>query len=320
MIISRTPLRISLVGGGTDMKYFYTKVPGKVISLSINKYLYIIVKKRFDKKIVLNYSNREIVDNIDEIKHSLIRESLRLLDIKSSIEITSIADIPSKGSGLGSSSSFTVGLLNALFAFKGEKASQERLAEIACKIEIDICGAPIGKQDQYGASIGGLKAICFNSDDSVDITMIDNKNNLYKEIENQIIIVNSNLNRSASNVLEKQKQNFKKNLNRLENIVSMTNDFQRNLNDKNYEKIYDNLNDYWEIKKQLVDNDKKTKLDKIYDHFVPKYCHAGKLCGAGGGGYFMFFSKNLDLSDETYLYHKIKIDLDGSVIIYDNQI
>tara|TARA_Y100000748_G_C15499856_1_gene489596 strand:+ start:3144 stop:4106 length:963 start_codon:yes stop_codon:yes gene_type:complete len=320
MIISRTPLRISLVGGGTDMKYFYSKIPGKVISLSINKYIYIIVKKRFDKKIVVNYTKREIVDNIDDIKHSLVRECLRLLKIKSSIEITSIADIPSQGSGLGSSSTFTVGLLNALFSYKGEKVSQEYLAELACKIEIDICGAPIGKQDQYGSSIGGIKVITFNSDDSVDISKIADTNNLYENIENQLIIVSSGLTRSASEVLKKQENNFEDNLERLKEIVSIVDDFNNYLIGQNFEKIYDNLNIYWEIKSQLVENKKKAKLEKIYNHFIPEYCHSGKICGAGAGGYFMFFAKNLNLLDNKYLFHKVRIDREGSVIIYNNKV
>tara|TARA_Y100000741_G_scaffold343194_1_gene306820 strand:+ start:396 stop:1358 length:963 start_codon:yes stop_codon:yes gene_type:complete len=320
MIISRTPLRISLVGGGTDMKYFYSKIPGKVISLSINKYIYIIVKKRFDKKIVVNYTKREIVDNIDDIKHSLVRECLRLLKIKSSIEITSIADIPSQGSGLGSSSTFTVGLLNALFSYNGEKVSQEYLAELACKIEIDICGAPIGKQDQYGSSIGGIKVITFNSDDSVDISKIADTNNLYENIENQLIIVSSGLTRSASEVLKKQENNFEDNLERLKEIVSIVDDFNNYLIGQNFEKIYDNLNIYWEIKSQLVENKKKAKLEKIYNHFIPEYCHSGKICGAGAGGYFMFFAKNLNLLDNKYLFHKVRIDREGSVIIYNNKV
>lgn len=320
MIISRTPLRISFVGGGTDMKYFYSKIPGKVISLSINKYIYIIVKKRFDKKIVLNYSKREIVSDIDKLQHSLVRESLRICNIKSSIEITSLADIPSQGSGLGSSSTFTVGLLSALFAYKGEKVSQEHIAELACKIEIDICGAPIGKQDQYGASIGGVKAISFNSDDSVDISKIDDKNNLYNNIENQLIIVNSNLTRSASKVLKKQEKNFEKNAEKLKKIVSIVDDFGNYLINQDFEKIFDYLNDYWKIKSQLVEDKRKIELEKIYNHFIPKYCHSGKICGAGGGGYFMFFAKDLKLIDDTYQYHPIKIDKEGTVIIYNNHI
>ena len=320
MTISRTPLRISFVGGGTDMKYFYKKIPGKVISLSINKYIYIIVKKRFDNKIVLNYSKREVVQDINDIKHEIIRECLKMLDINSSIEITSIADIPSKGSGLGSSSTFTVGLLNALFCFKKEKISQEKLAELACKIEIDKCGAPIGKQDQYGASIGGLKLITFNSDDSVSISKIDDENDLYKKIENQLIIVNSNLSRSASKVLKKQKDNLDSNNNRLKEIVSMVDDFKDCLLNQDFEKIYDYLTNYWELKSQLVETNKKVYLEKIYNHFVPKYCHSGKISGAGGGGYFMFFAKSLELMDHKYLYHKISIDREGSVIIYNKEI
>ena len=167
MIISRTPLRISFAGGGSDLKEYYKNGVGAVTSTAIDKYIYITVNKKFDDKIRISYSKTEIVDSIDEIKHDLIREALRLTNIDAVIEITSIADIPSKGTGLGSSSSFTVGLLNALYAYKGQHKSAEILAKEACKIEIDIVGEPIGKQDQYAAAYGGINHIQFNADGTV---------------------------------------------------------------------------------------------------------------------------------------------------------
>src|SRR5215468_3266109 len=157
MIISRTPLRISFVGGGSDLPAFYEREPGAVVSTTINRYIYITVNPKFDRRIRASYSQTETVDRVDELKHELIREALHTTGIDSAIEITSISDIPSRGTGLGSSSAYTVGLLNALYAHTGRLAGAERLAREACAIEIDRCGRPIGKQDQYSAAYGGLK-------------------------------------------------------------------------------------------------------------------------------------------------------------------
>ena len=158
MVISKTPLRISFVGGGSDLKEFWKDTTGKVLSSTIDKYIYVIVKGRFDNKIFLNYSDKEIVDNVNEINHDLIREAMIKTGVKDSVEITTLADIPSEGSGLGSSSSVTVGLLNALYSYKGVLVTSERLAREACEIEIDILKKPNGKQDQYAAAYGGLNS------------------------------------------------------------------------------------------------------------------------------------------------------------------
>ena len=167
MIISRTPLRISFAGGGSDLAAYYHQEPGAVLSTSINKYIYINVNKKFDEKIRASYSVTEIVDNVDELKHELIREGLKMVVPQCGIEITSISDIPSQGTGLGSSSTYTVGLLNSLYAHIGQHVGAKRLAQKACEIEIERCGKPIGKQDQYIAAYGGLQFIRFNPDESV---------------------------------------------------------------------------------------------------------------------------------------------------------
>src|SRR5664280_1298428 len=167
MIISRTPLRVSFAGGGSDLPAFYQHEPGAVLSTTIDKYIYITVNRKFDRRIRASYSVTEIVDTVGELKHELIREGLRLVGLDGGIEITSISDVPSEGTGLGSSSTYTVGLLNALYAYKGQHVDAERLGREACRIEIDICGKPIGKQDQYIAAYGGMQFIQFNPDGSV---------------------------------------------------------------------------------------------------------------------------------------------------------
>ena len=172
MIISRTPLRMSFVGGGSDLPVFYRKYGGAVVSTAINRYVSVTVNQKFDDRIRISYSRTEDARTVNHIKHPLVREGLKLAGIAGGVEITSIADIPSKGSGLGSSSTFTVGLLNALHAYAGRHAGAEQLAREACEIEIERCGEPIGKQDQYAAAFGGLNLIQFNADDSVSVEPI----------------------------------------------------------------------------------------------------------------------------------------------------
>jgi D-glycero-alpha-D-manno-heptose-7-phosphate kinase len=172
MIITQTPLRVSFVGGGTDLKRFYSREPGCVLSAAIDKYVFVIVKERFDNKIVLNYTRKEIVDSIDEVQHDLVRETMKIAGVRHGVEITTLADIPSRGTGLGSSSSITVGLLNALYAYHGEFKDAETLAQEACQVEIDILGAPIGKQDQYIAAYGNVRRITFHPDERVDVALV----------------------------------------------------------------------------------------------------------------------------------------------------
>ena len=172
MIITQTPLRISFVGGGTDFRDFYRKQVGEVISTAIDKYVYVIIKERYDSQIYINYSKKEIVDCVDGIKHELIREAMRKTGVTQGVEITTLADIPAHGSGLGSSSGVTVGVLNALYAYQGMSKTAEDLAQEACRIEIEIVGKPIGKQDQYIAAYGGLRHIQFRSDESVIVEKV----------------------------------------------------------------------------------------------------------------------------------------------------
>jgi D-glycero-alpha-D-manno-heptose-7-phosphate kinase len=169
MIITQTPLRISFAGGGTDFREYYQRSGGCVLSTAIDKYIFVIVKERFDDRIRIGYSRTEMVDTVDEIEHELAREAMRRVGVERGVEISTMADIPSEGSGLGSSSSVTVGLLHALYAYSGELVTPDRLAREACEIEIDILGKPIGKQDQYIAAYGGLRLIEFTPDDTVSV-------------------------------------------------------------------------------------------------------------------------------------------------------
>ena len=204
MIISKTPLRMSFVGGGSDLPVFYRKYGGAVVSTAINKFVYVTVNQKFDDRIRLSYSKTEDAKSAEKVKHPLVREALQMLGIRGGIEITSIADIPGKGTGLGSSSSFTVGLLNALHAFANRYASAEKLGEESCAIEIERCGEPIGKQDQYAAAFGGFNLIQFNPDDSVSVEPIICTRESLRRLQENTLVFYTGITRSASAILKTQ--------------------------------------------------------------------------------------------------------------------
>ena len=219
MIISRTPLRVSFCGGGTDIDDFSMSEPtgGRVVSAALSRYVYVTINRRFDDRIRVSYSSMEDVGSLENIQHGLVREALRLTGIESGVEITTIADIPGQGTGLGSSSSVTVGLLNAMHAFKGREASKEQLAEEACQIEIDTLGAPIGRQDQYAASFGGVNSIRFG-ENGVQVEPIEVSEGLSKKFSENFTLVFTGMTRSASKVLSEQSDDeFDKNSRMREN-------------------------------------------------------------------------------------------------------
>src|SRR5260221_399806 len=210
MIISRTPLRISFVGGGSDIESFYKNRIGAVITTAINKYIYIAVNRQFDGRIIVNYSQTEIVKQSKDIKNNLVREALNKTKIHDGIHITSIADIPSEGTGMGSSSAYIVGLLNALYAYKGKHVDASTLAKNACTIEINRLKKPIGKQDQYIAAYGGFQYMQFNKNGSVYVDPIICHSKTTKRLEENLLLFYTGITRSADIILSKQKNNMKK--------------------------------------------------------------------------------------------------------------
>src|SRR3989344_8156956 len=208
MIISRTPLRISFVGGGSDLPAYYKYKTGAVVSTAINKYIYITVNKKFDHRIRASYSKTENVDRADQIEHPLICECLKKVGIDRGIEVTSMSDIPAEGTGLGSSSSYTVGLLNALYAYTGKYASAEKLAQEACEIEIEILKDPIGKQDQYVAAYGGLQFIQFFPDNTVDVRPIICSPDTKRKLNDNFLLFYTGLTRSSKKILSGQRKNM----------------------------------------------------------------------------------------------------------------
>lgn len=320
MIISQTPLRVSFFGGGTDLKEYYSINGGAVLSSTIDKYIYIIIKSRYDNLIVLNYSEREKVSDVNEIKHNIFREALKLTGITSGVEITSIADIPSQGSGLGSSSSFTVGLLNALYAYKGDIKSSTELAELACNIEINILKEPIGKQDQYAAACGGFKEYIFNPNDSVTVNKLNLSDEDYFLINSYCLMFYTGITRKASSVLSDQKDNTASNIKNLDSLKQFVSSGKEHVKNMNIVEIGELLDQNWEVKKKLSNKIENTEINKIYEIAKNSGAYGGKLLGAGGGGFFLFIcppEKHKELRTALQEYKELPFNFDkyGSRII-----
>ena len=286
MIISKTPLRISFAGGGSDLPSYYEKEPGKVLSTSINKYVYVIIKKRFDSMIYINYSKKEIVSNINSIEHDLVREAMRRTGIKNGVEITTLSDIPSSGSGLGSSSAITVGLLNAMYNYQNIIKSQEELAEEACHIEIDICKNPIGKQDQYGCALGGVKKIKFNIDGKVEFKKM---NSTFSTLDKNLYLCFTDITRSANTILSKQSKSSKKNKLKNSMLVNSVDKFEKILLSGSIDETGNFLDKMWKIKKEMADGISNDSIEKLYEKGIEAGALGGKVLGAGGGGFILFY-------------------------------
>jgi D-glycero-alpha-D-manno-heptose-7-phosphate kinase len=293
MIISKTPLRMSFVGGGSDLPVFYRKFGGAVVSTAIDKFVYVSVNKKFDDRIRVSYSRTEEVPSVEKIKHPLVREALKLLNIKGGIEITSIADIPAKGSGLGSSSSFTVGVLHALHAFANRYASAEQLARESCEIEIERCGEPIGKQDQFAAAFGGFNFIEFYPDDSVSVEPIICRRETMQELQDNTLVFYTGMTRSASALLKTQREVVASEKAKQKVLCRMV-EFARQLNTElqknNVEAFGEIIHENWLLKRSLTPNVSNSVIDRWYERARKAGAVGGKLLGAGSGGFLMFYA------------------------------
>lgn len=293
MIISRTPMRMSFVGGGSDLPVFYRKYGGAVVSTAIDRYVYITVNKKFDDRIRVSYSRTEDARSVERIKHPLVRESLRLAGIAGGVEITSIADIPSKGSGLGSSSSFTVGLLNALHAFAGRHAGAEQLSREACEVEIERCGEPIGKQDQYAAAFGGLNFVRFNPDDSVVVEPIICRRETIQQIQAHTLVFYTGITRSASGILKHQNSALateKKTCDVTKRMAELALTLCKELQRNQIKALGEIIHEGWLLKKNLTRGITNERVDQWYDKARRAGASGGKLLGAGAGGFLMFYA------------------------------
>lgn len=322
MIISQTPLRISFVGGGTDLKSYYQHDNGMVISSAIDKYVYVIVKERFDDKIYINYSIKEIVDEISDIKHQLVRETMKKVGIERGVEITTLADVPSEGSGLGSSSSITVGLLNALYNYAGIQVTLEQIAKEACEIEIDICKKPIGRQDQYIAAYGGLNKLTFYPDDSVSVSRVPVFNTNLLILGSRLLLFYTNRTRSADLILNKQNKNTKDKREILLKMKNFVPRLERSLNNNNFNRLGKLMHENWLLKKSLVDSISNNEIDDMYNTAMKAGALGGKICGAGGGGFLLMYvpkarQDNVRAALSDYRELPFMLDSFGSRIIFN---
>ncbi len=322
MIISQTPLRISFVGGGTDLKSFYQSEDGMVISSAIDKYIYVIVKERFDEKIYINYSVKEIVSDVSEIKHQLVREAMKKVGIDRGVEITTLADVPSEGSGLGSSSSVTVGLLNALYHYAGRQVTLEQIAAEACEIEIDICKKPIGKQDQYIAACGGLKKITFHTDETVSMSQLPVFNTALLILGSKLLLFYTNKTRKADVILKKQKQTTDDKRDVLRKMKNFVPKLEKHLGNYKFNLLGKLLHENWLLKKSLVVSISNPEIDDMYNRAMDAGASGGKICGAGGGGFLLMYvpkDKQDKVRSALSDYRELPFMLDsfGSRIIFN---
>lgn len=326
MIISRTPFRVSLFGGGTDFPDYYRKSKygyGVVISTAVNRYTYFTVNNRFEEMIRVSYSQTEYVKSVDEVKHNIIREALRIVGITQGIDVVYMADIPlgSKGIGLASSSAMAVGVLNALYAYKGVNVSAEKLAKEACEIEIGRLNNPIGKQDQYAVAFGGLKRYQFNSDDTVFDSPVLCKKDTLMALQKHLMFFYTGDMRDSSGILTEQKSNINSKMSVLDQMVEIANEAEKLIQNNNIEPLGELLDDSWNLKRSLATNVSNQKVDWMYDAAKKAGAKGGKILGAGGGGFLMLFVDEENQEKVKHALHDYRsIDMQfepqGSKIIY----
>jgi D-glycero-alpha-D-manno-heptose-7-phosphate kinase len=294
VIVSITPLRISLGGGGTDLPFYYSKNGGFVISAAIKKYVYVIVSDHFDDIIKLNYSKTELCSNFNKIQHPIFKHTLKFLKIPKHIEITSLADIPAN-SGLGSSGSFTVGLLNSLGTHIEKTFTKKLLAETAIDMEMKVAGEPVGKQDQYIASYGGFQCFSISKNGSVKVSPLKISSDSIRDLEHNLTFFYTGLTRKSSSVLNDQKASSEKksySFDYFDSIKKIGYQTKKYLENDNLDEFGLLLNEHWELKKNTSNKISNSLIDKYYNLAINNGASGGKLIGAGGGGFLMFYSKN----------------------------
>jgi len=290
MIIVQTPLRVSLFGGGTDFPSYFLSEGGCVLTTAVDKYIFVAIKQRFDRKLRVGYTQTEIVDRVDEIQHELIREAFRTTGITSGVEITTMGDIPA-GSGLGSSGTVTVGALHAMHAYKNELITAEQLSQEACKIEIDTLKKPIGIQDQYIAAYGGLRFIQFNSSGVVECERVNLKPSLSRRLNESLLLFFTGVTRSADTILGEQNSNIHNHLSILRRLKTMAVIANEDLKSGNLDSLGHLLHESWQLKKQLASGVSNASIEKVYLRAREAGALGGKITGAGGGGFLLFYCR-----------------------------
>jgi D-glycero-alpha-D-manno-heptose-7-phosphate kinase len=288
MIIVQTPFRISLFGGGTDFRDYYSAEGGCVLSSAINKYIFVIIKERFDEKLRIGYTRTEIVDTIDDVNHELIREALRKTGIQKGVEIITMGDIPA-GSGLGSSSAVTVGALQSMYCYTGECVSNEQLAREACEIEIDILGKPIGIQDQYICAMGGFRFFEFATDGTVTNTPINLDGEVQRRLNENLLLFFTGTTRQANDILGEQRNNIHSKMHVLRKMKEMAHVAKEELLAGNIDALGPLLHESWQMKKQLASQISNRSIEECYQAALDAGATGGKITGAGGGGFLLLY-------------------------------
>ena len=323
MIITKTPLRISFFGGGTDMEGFWSEEEGCVLSCSINKYVYVIVKKSFDRLIHIKYFEQENVDSIDNIKHDLVRETMRKAGIGGGTEVVILSDIPHTGSGLGSSSTLTVGLLNALYAYSGRTVSAETLARQACEIEIDILNKPIGKQDQYIAAYGGLNKIEFKPDGSVNVKKIKSGYDIFPVLRKHLLLFYTGIGHRAEAILEEQTRLIAQTRPVLRKMKEQVTTALELLSIGDIEGLGVLMQEGWRLKSRLASQISNNWINGLIERALNAGAAGAKVTGAGGGGFLLVFCKpELHESVRSELKELTEFDFDleagGARVLLEN--
>jgi D-glycero-alpha-D-manno-heptose-7-phosphate kinase len=322
MIITQTPLRISLAGGGTDFHRYFGTHGGAVVSSAIDKYVYVIIKERFDELIVVNYSRKEIVDTVSEIQHELVRGAMEIVGTPCGVEVTTLADIPSEGSGLGSSSSVTVGLLHACYAHSGILVDAERMAQEACEIEIVRARKPIGVQDQYIAAYGNLCLLLFEKGGGVIVRRLTMTEGLRRRLGSSLLLFYTGRTRNSAAILAEQQQRIEETTKQLDIMKHIALELADALEKGDADAVGYALDEGWQAKKRLASGITDRSLDQLYQRARDAGALGGKIAGAGGGGFLLVYvpgprqeEVRATLSDVRELpFH---LERDGSKVIFN---
>ncbi len=321
MIIVQSPLRISLFGGGTDFPDFYLQEGGCVLSTAIDKYIFVVIKQRYDEKLRIGYTRTEMVDSVDEIQHELIREALRVTGITKGVEITTMGDIPA-GSGLGSSSAVTVGALNAMYTNLGENVPASRLAREACEIEIERLKKPIGVQDQYISAFGGLRFIDFHTDGSIQVEPVVLDGLVKRRLNESLLIFFTGVTRQADTILAEQQVNISQRMAILRQMKQMTYTARRELEAGNIDTLGHLLHESWLLKKQLASRISNGVIEEAYQAARGAGALGGKILGAGGGGFMLLYCpyerrEAVRLAMKDFQELPFQLEPDGSKVIFN---
>ena len=324
MIVVQTPLRLSFLGGGTDFEGFYSNCGGAVLSTAINKRVYVIAKERFDDMIYVNYSKKEIVDDIDKLEHALVREAMRISGVSKGIEVTTLADIPSEGTGLGSSSAITVGLLQALYTYQGQIIPARTLAEQACQIEIDILGSPIGRQDQYIVSYGNMRFITFGNG-GIEVEKIELPPEQRRKLDDSLLLFYTGITRKSSEILSEQKANITRQVALLSEMKGLAFEAKEAITHGACSELGEIMHRGWELKRKLACKISNNQIDEIYQAARNAGAIGGKITGAGGGGFLLLYCPT-SKQDEVRRVLKGLVELpfrfqtDGSKVIFNYRV